>query len=60
MAWQMEVKVRVDEGPRIWAAVRPTGGSPYRYNTRLEAYRMLEMCYPEEAYGSEVRIVEVA
>lgn len=37
-----------------WKAVHPTGGQPYRYDTREEAERMARICY-----GSDPSIVRV-
>ena len=31
-----------------WASVRPSGGKPYEYDTRAEAERMADICYPDQ------------
>lgn len=41
----------------VWRDVRPTGGQPYRYETREEAERMARFCYDVDP--SVVRVVEV-
>ena len=55
--WIMEVKVSTTSPVEKteWLAVCPTGGKRFEYNTRLEALRMLNMCYPDCVYGDTVR-----
>ena len=44
MGYRMQVKV---DG--VFKNVRPSGSqSPYDYDTRLEAERMLDICYPDQ------------
>lgn len=58
--WIMEVLVKGE-----WRAVRPTGGDPYKYETKEEAEDMLRMCYPDQVReirlggDPEVRVREV-
>lgn len=64
MPWQMEVKIEIpparlgDLPSYEWHAVHPTHGRPYQYPTRLEAVRMLQMCYPDQT-PDQVRVQEV-
>jgi hypothetical protein len=44
--WIMEVKVYNTETLKWeWAAVRPSGGKQYEYNTKEEATKMINLCY---------------
>lgn len=52
--WIMEILTKNDG----WLAVRPTGGKPYKYNTENEAWRMLNICYPD-CSPDEVRVRDV-
>lgn len=42
----MWLKFTDHEGTR-WAAICPTGGEPYEYDTEDAARRMLQICYPD-------------
>ena len=53
--WIMEVRV-LGVKNYLWEAVRPTGGKRYEYDTRLDALRMLNICYPDCIYGETVRV----
>lgn len=48
--WEMQVYIPKNQHEKPlewhWRSIRPTGGEPYRYNTKEEAERMLDMCYP--------------
>ena len=39
---------------KAWKWVRPTNGAPYQYDTKEEARRMADMCYPDEYEGVRV------
>lgn len=66
MPWQMQVKIE-REGQLVWVSVAQTGKPPYEYPTENEAWRMLNICYPDQCgerrlFGSQdarVRVVEV-
>jgi hypothetical protein len=48
--WIMEVKILqkpYEKNIKLWQAIRPTNNRPYKYNTKLEALKMLAMCYGE-------------
>lgn len=30
-----------------WVSIRQEGQEPYRYDSKLEAHRMLRICYPD-------------
>lgn len=53
--YYMEVLTK-KAGIKQWEKVRPTHGSPYQFDTERKALDMLEMCYPEQDFGKEVRI----
>ena len=59
MKYQMQVHMRTCDHPvkYEWRSVHPTGGKPYEYETREEADRMLNICYPEQT-SNEVRVIE--
>jgi hypothetical protein len=42
MAFEMQIKVNGG-----WTSIAPTGGDPYRYETRAAAENMLRICYPD-------------
>jgi hypothetical protein len=57
-----EFQVKVQETingktQQVWLSVRPTHGTPYQYQTREEALRMLNLCYPEVS-SEEKRVIE--
>jgi len=41
--WGMQLKLDGE-----WTWIHPTGGEPYRYDTKEEAEDMLRICYPDE------------
>lgn len=43
---------------KTWKSVHPTNGKPYQYNTKGEAQRMLDMCYPD-VFPEEKRVINV-
>ena len=46
MSWELQVKVKVDDG-YVWRPVKPSGNEPpYEYPTQQEAVDMLWRCYP--------------
>jgi hypothetical protein len=47
MPWEVHVLVRIGDSEEM-AAVHPTGGPPYRYDTEEEAKAVMRMCYPEQ------------
>ena len=49
------IQVMIDDE---WRSVRPTGGEPYTYESRIDAELMLEQLYPD-ADRSTVRAVPV-
>lgn len=42
MKWIMEIKINGK-----WKAIHQTGRPPYSYDTKGEAQKMLDICYPE-------------
>lgn len=49
MPYEMQVLVSTTmNGEQEWRSVRPSGGTPYRYETREQAESMLRTCYPDE------------
>ena len=50
------MQVKTSQG---WESVKPYEGKAYSYATRREAAEMLEMCYPDQVYGIEVRVEAV-
>lgn len=60
--FEMQIKIE-DE----WKSIRATGAKePYRYETRREAERMLDICYPDQrredrldGANNQCRVVEV-
>ena len=43
----MQIWITDKEHPKgYWASVRPSKGMPYKYKTKSEAERMLDICYP--------------
>lgn len=42
-----------------WSQMRPSGGRPYRYQSRDEAERMAQICYPLSG-ENVVRVTEVS
>jgi len=60
MVWIMELKINGK-----WRPIRPTNGNVYTFETKEEARRMLNICYPdqcrEQRLGGEitVRVSEV-
>lgn len=48
MKYKMQILTRNKNGTlEIWSDVKPTNGTAYEYETKEEAQRMLEMCYPD-------------
>ena len=64
MAYKIEVRIQESipgsqYGKRwTWAAIRPTGGAPYVFDTIQEAQRVRAMCYPQQT-SEEVRITKI-
>lgn len=56
--YEMQVMMRDDSG-RNWVSVRPTKSSPYSYTTQRETVEMLDLCYPDQEYGIDVRVIAV-
>jgi len=56
-----EMQIKMDGK---WSSIRPTGGSPYQYDTEREARRMLKMCYPDQhlttSGAAQLRVIAVA
>ena len=42
--YEFQIKVRKDRVMQ-WVSVRPTGGTPYQYDTESEAHQAADMCY---------------
>jgi hypothetical protein len=59
--WIMEIQIKnATTGEREWHAVRPSGGEPYRYETKQEAEKMLRICYgPPLMDSDKQRVREV-
>lgn len=55
--YEMQVRDRLLNGE--WVSVQPTKGSPYSYTTRREATEMLDLCYPDQVYDIDVRVIAV-
>lgn len=57
--WYMQVKIFDQEKEKyVWKDVHPTYGQPYTYETKIEAFNMLNMCYGSCVYGEKVRIIK--
>lgn len=58
--YRIAVKVQNNSGyGYIWKDLRPSGSlQPYEYDSKAEAYKILNMCYPEQT-ESEVKVYEV-
>jgi len=59
--YEMQVKIKVGNNPcnqKQWVSIRPTGGSPYQYQTEADAQRMLNICYPD-VLNEEKRVIQV-
>jgi len=56
----MQVKVQ-EFGKEVWKDVKSSSGKRYEYDTPIEAYHMLDVCYgaPEHAGKAKVVPVEV-
>lgn len=54
--YTMQVKIETEHNKWEWKDVHPTNGPAYTFATEKEALDMLNMCYPEEIYGEEVRV----
>jgi len=60
MSWIMELKIK-DK----WRPIHATGQPPYKYDTKIEAVEMANLCYPDQIrearLGAEhiVRVREV-
>lgn len=52
--FEMQVKVGQE-----WESVKPNNGSKYTYTTEREATEMLDLYYPDQVYGIDVRVKEV-
>ena len=51
------VEVKCREGIQtVWRPLRPTGGQPYTYETMAAAHQIMEMCYPDQVIGVDVRV----
>jgi hypothetical protein len=61
MKGHYEIQIWLSIGKTHWGWVSMTRseGIVYTYETEEEARRMLEMCYPNKIYGTEVRITFV-
>jgi hypothetical protein len=60
-----EMQIRIQERDELtnktfykWVSVKPTGGSPYQYETKLDALKMLNICYGE-VLPENKRIIEI-
>ena len=58
MSFGIEIRIQTKPGQFEWQRMRPTGGTPYEWETLQEASLYRRMCYPEQD-GSEVRIIEL-
>jgi hypothetical protein len=56
--WIIEINVVKNNAPAEWLAVRPTGGKRYEYDTHVEAFQMLKICYGYgiSIYSEQVRV----
>ena len=43
--YEMQIRIK-EKNIKEWVSIRPTGGSPYQYETKQEAMNMLNICYP--------------
>ena len=57
--YEMQILLGDGRGLRSWHSVRPTGGTPYKYDTEREASNMLDTCYPGLAHRDEKRVLFV-
>ena len=54
--FKMQVKMKVNDSEWEWRDVHPTGGKPYQYETKAEADKMLDMCYPMQT-NDQARVI---
>ena len=55
----MQIRALTANG-KEWLSVRPTASNhPYTFETVQEALRMLNICYPDQVYGEEVRVIKL-
>jgi|TARA_R100001086_G_scaffold183474_1_gene102326 hypothetical protein len=47
MKYQIQVYIWKN-GEGEWKSIHPTGGEPYEYTDKREAFNMLSMCYPDD------------
>lgn len=62
--FEMQVQIPDQHGSLVWVSVcRSNSDQPYRYETREEAQRMLDICYPRvelTRHNRQARVIEVA
>ena len=57
--YEMQIRLKDTDNIWKWKSIKPTGGQPYRYETRAEAENMINICYPGIENADIRRIVEV-
>lgn len=56
--WKMQLRMFQDN-KQVWKDIHPSYSRiPYLYETQAEALTMLNICYPNQTYGTDVRVVE--
>lgn len=61
MKYLMQVKIEDRANPKklVWVSVQGSNlPSPYEYDTREEAERMLRMCYGGDVSNDRLRVIE--
>lgn len=62
MKYQMQVLIedRTDNNKKKWVSVQGSNlPTPYEYDTKVEAERILRMCYGGTFCSDEMRVIEV-
>lgn len=59
MKWGFQInKWNPETKEHQWLWVAPAGCTPYEYDTEEEAYSRMNMCYPGQVVGTDVRTKE--
>ena len=54
----MQIRLWKNTQEKEWVSVKPTHGQPYEYDTKVEAYHTLNMCYPTLT-SEDARVIEI-
>ena len=58
MKYRMQIRLWKNTQEKEWVSVKPTHGQPYEYDTKVEAYHTLNMCYPTLT-SEDARVIEI-